>query len=152
MNLMLNQKDYFILTERNIIIEYYSGEFRVDEFLEFKKTIAKDPNYDPNFNVFHDFRNAEFIFNMNDISKYIAHLTENKEYLIHRKSSMLTNSPNQVVTSLMFEMLKKNLPIKTRVCSTLDYALDFIGLLSEDRGIVESWIEKRSLSLKKQSE
>lgn len=152
MNLMLNQKDYFILTERNIIIEYYSGEFRVDEFLEFKKTIAKDPNYDPNFNVFHDFRNAEFIFNMNDISKYIAHLTENKKYLIHRKSSMLTNSPNQVVTSLMFEMLKKNLPIKTRVCSTLDYALDFIGLLSEDRGIVESWIEKRSLSLKKQSE
>lgn len=117
---------YLIDIDKCLIIEYYSGVFNADEFIEFKTLVGRDKDYNPNFNILHDFRETEFSVGINGILKYVTLISENAHYVGNRKSVMLTSTPNQVVVSLQFDMLKQNLPISVKVCSTFRTALAFL--------------------------
>jgi hypothetical protein len=133
---------YQIIVDKSLIIESYNGKFTVNELIEFKKIVGNDIYYNPNFNIVHDFRGAEFQFKIEEISKYIKLISENKKYIGNRKSTMLTATPNQVATSIGFDMFKKDLKIDVNVCSTFETAFDFVGLHVKDWGQVESQINK----------
>ena len=139
---METKKEYIIIPEKKLIIEYYSGQFQVDELIAFKEAICADKNYNPNFNVINDFRDAEFLFEIDEISKYIQFILKTKKSYGHRKATMLTKTPNQVVTSLGFEMLKKDIPISVKVVSTIEAAIDFIGLSLKDKTSIETCIKQ----------
>lgn len=124
---MTKTLDYVILPDKSLIIEFYRGKFYVDELIDFKKRVGSDKKYNPNYDIIHDFRELEFLFKINEVSKYVEVISKNHKYVGNRKSTMLTNTPNQVTTSLGFEILKKNLPIEVKVCSELETALAFIG-------------------------
>ena len=53
---------------------------------------------------------------------------------------MVTATPNQVATSIGFDMFKKDLKIDVNVCSTFETAFDFVGLHVNDWGLIESQI------------
>ena len=78
---MVNKIEYIILDNKCLIIESYRGNFNVDDLIEFKKKMGNDTIYNPNFNVIHDFRKAEFLFDIDEISKY----AEKKNNLIYKK-------------------------------------------------------------------
>ncbi|MDA3780814.1 MAG: hypothetical protein PF487_11445 [Bacteroidales bacterium] len=137
---MVNKKEYLILDNKSLIIESYSGTFHVDELIEFKIKVSNDKIYNPNFNVIHDFRKFEFLSNIEEISKYIDLISKNKKLLGNRKSVMITETPNQVVTSMGFDLLKKKLPIYVKVCSTFETVFNFIGIPKNDWKFVESLI------------
>lgn len=131
---------YQIIVDKSLIIESYTGKFNVNELIEFKKIVGEDKHYNPNFNIIHDFRDIEFELKIKEISQYINFISDNKKYIGNRKSTMVTATPNQVATSIGFDMLKKDLKIDVNVCSTLEKAFDFIELPMNDRGLVESQI------------
>lgn len=137
---MKNKIEYIILNNKFLIIESYIGSFNVEELIEFKKKVGNDKIYNPNFNVIHDFRKAEFLFDIKEISKYISIISTNNKLLNNRKSVMITETPNQVVTSLGFDLLKNELPIHIKVCSTLGTCFNFIELPKNDWEFIESLI------------
>lgn len=129
---------YKILKEKSLILEYYSGRFDVDQLINCKKRIANDKTYDPNFNVIHDIRNLELLFEIDEVKKYVNLLSEDKRYLGERKSAMVTQTPDQVIISMGFEMLKENLPITFKICSTVEAACVFIGFSQDEYEMIES--------------
>lgn len=133
--------DYIILKDRRLIIEYYRGTYNVNELIDFKIKVGNDPDYDPNFDVVHDFRDLIFDLEIEEVSKYIQVLTENEKYVGRRRSTMITQTPNQVTASLGFELLKKELPISVKVCSTIEVALAYIKIPRKE------WDEIASLLL-----
>lgn len=143
---MKNRTEYKIFDNKSLIIESYIGSFNVDALIEFKKKVTNDKCYNPNFNVIHDFRKLEFRFDVEKISKYISFVSKMNKLLVNRKSVMITETPNQVVASMAFDLMKNKLPIQVKVCTTLGTAFKFIGLPKNDWEFVEASVS----SLKKQ--
>ncbi|NOQ26770.1 MAG: hypothetical protein GQ564_15525 [Bacteroidales bacterium] len=138
---MTKKLDYLIIAEKALIIEFYRGKYYVDELIDFKKKVGNDKEYNPCYNIIQDFREVEFLFKINEVSKYVEFISNNEKYLARRKSTMITETPNQVVTSIGFEILKKELPIQVKVCSTVEVAFAFVKLPGCDWEIVESLID-----------
>ncbi len=137
---MANKIEYLIVDNKSLIIESYIGNFNVDELIEFKKKVGNDKIYNPNFNVIHDFRKAEFLFDIGEIAKYISLISKNNKLLGNRKSVMITETPNQFVTSMGFDLMKNKLSIQVKVCSTLETSFNFIELPKKDWKFIESLV------------
>ena len=137
---MENKKEYIILDNKSLVIESYIGNFNVDELIEFKKEVGDDKIYNPNFDVIHDFRKSEFLFDIDEIAKYISLISKNNKLLGNRKSVMITETPNQFVTSMGFDLMKNKLPIQVKVCSTFGTAFNFIDLPKKDWKFIESLV------------
>lgn len=139
----MNQKlEYLILVEYCLIIEYYSGKFDIDDLIALKKHVAKDKDYNPNYNIIHDFRDMEFLLGPKDVAKYVKLIREDQKYLGTRKSTMITATPNQVVASIGFDLLKDDLPISVKVCSTLETAFAFLQIPLVKRNTIESLLQE----------
>ncbi len=138
---MSKKLDYLIIAEKALIIEYYRGKYHVDELIDFKKKVGNDKEYNPCYNIIQDFREVEFLFKIKEVSKYVEFISTNEKYLARRKSTMITETPNQVAASIGFEILKKDLPIEIKVCSTVQVAFAFVDLPGFDWEIVESLID-----------
>ncbi len=135
---MFNRFEYVILSDKSLILEYYNGDFQGNELIELKKKVSRDKCYNPNFNIIHDFRDAEFLFEDVEMLKYIKHIFDNSNMFGIRKSTMITRNPNQVVASALFDIHKKDLPISIKICSTFECAFMFVGLAINDWESVES--------------
>lgn len=144
---MTNLKAYNINKDKQYILEYYGGKFDLDELIEFKLQIANEISYNPNFNIIHDFRDAEFGFSYADVKKYVETLQNTNHLVGNRKSVTITQTPNQVITSVGFEMQKKNLPIPFKTTSTIDAAIKFAGLAESEIILVETWFKMNNLKL-----
>ena len=137
---MVNKIEYLILDNKSLIIESYIGSFDIDELIEFKMKVGNDKKYNPNFNVIHDFRKLKFLLGIEEISEYIRLISKNNKLLGNRKSVMITDTPNQVVISMGFDLLKNELPIQVKVCSTIKTAFNFIELPKKEWEFIESLI------------
>ena len=139
---MDQKREYLILIEYNLIIEYYGGKFNVDELIAFKQHIAKDKDFNPNYNIIHDFRDIKFMLGPRDVAKYVKLLNDDPKYVGTRKSTMVTATPNQVAASIGFDLLKDDLPISVKVCSTLETAFAFTEVPLSDRNTIEDYFLK----------
>ncbi len=54
----------------------------------------------------------EFISELAEVLKHVEVLSNNKDYFGNRNSTMLTETPNQVTSSLGFKMLKNEWPYR----------------------------------------
>jgi len=134
--------DYIIIHEKKLIIEYFSGKINLNTILELKHKESRDTNYNRNYNIIDDSRNAEFLLNTSDITNYINHIRNNELINGKRNAAYLTKTPNQVVIAALFDVLKKELPINVGIVSTLDAALYKVGLFEYDKKMVEYNLEK----------
>jgi len=139
---MTNKLKYSILPDKSLIIEYYRGNFHVDELIDFKRKVGTDRAYNPNYNVISDIREVDFLFKINEVTKYVKFLSENQKHIGNRKTAMITMTPNQVITSLGFDIRKDKMPILFKVFSTLETACAFIGLSIDDCELVDMLINK----------
>jgi len=138
----MNKLNYFILPHKSLIIEYYRGAFHADELIGFKQKIGEDAAYDPNYNVISDIRELFFLFEIDEVKKYMEFIAKNKRHIGNRKTAMITSTPSQVVTSLKFNILKTNLPIVLEVFSVPEAAYAFIELSIEDSELVDNLLNK----------
>lgn len=148
---MINLKTYQINVDKQYILEYYVGKFDVDELIDFKKQVSADKLYNANFNVIHDFRDAEFNFAFEDVGSYVETLQNNTKMVGKRKSVTITKTPNQVTTSISFDSKKKQLPIYFKITSTIEAALEFINLPKSEHSIVTDYFKMNKIKLENQS-
>lgn len=141
---MVNRKEYKIIPDQFLIVEYYNGDFPIEELIEFKDLISRDEDYSPNFNIIHDIRKANFLFQFDQITQYVDFLFSDKKYIGKRKSVVLTTSPEQVIIGLGFDMKKGDLPIDVKVASTFETSLLFFNNPLSLKVSIETWIESIS--------
>ena len=139
---MTKKLKYVILENESLIIEYYCGKFYVNDLIDFKKRIGKDKKFKPTYNVISDIRELEFLFKMPEVKQYVDFLVTNQKQVGIRKTTMITDTPNQVITSLSFDILKGTLPINFKVYSSLESAYAFLGLSLSDGELVDSHLIK----------
>ncbi|MFZ2284584.1 MAG: hypothetical protein WAV86_11975 [Lutibacter sp.] len=118
--------NYKILKEHNLIVEYHSGILDADSFIEFKKSITLDPLFLPSLNYFVHLKKVTFSTNLEDIDKYVRFLDANSKVYGNRRVALITDTPNQVVSTTMFKMMQNN-SHSVEVFSTNENALEWLN-------------------------
>ena len=118
---------YKILKEYNLIIEYHTGTLDADSFIAFKKSITLDASFLPSLHYFVHLKNVTFSTNLEDIDKYANFLEANSKIFGNRRVALITNTPNQVVSTTMFKMMQQNKSQSVEVFSTNTSALEWLN-------------------------
>ncbi|OGS72698.1 MAG: hypothetical protein A3F91_07230 [Flavobacteria bacterium RIFCSPLOWO2_12_FULL_35_11] len=119
--------NYKILKEHNLIVEYHTGILDADSFIEFKKSITLDPLFLPSLNYFVHLKKVTFNTNPEDIDKYVRFLDANSKVYGNRRVALITNTPNQVVSTTMFKMMQQNKSQSVEIFSTNENALEWLN-------------------------
>ncbi|PHS51417.1 MAG: hypothetical protein COB01_10290 [Lutibacter sp.] len=126
---------YHILKENELIIEHHSGNLDIGSFINFKTTLSTDPSFSPNFNFIMDLRDVTFETSESDLKKYADFLTNSKKYKGKRKIAVITNTPNQVVSSVLFKQMYSNPSHIIEIFSTVNSALKWLQI--EDLSVLK---------------
>ncbi len=123
----MKKSSYKILVKEKLILEYYSGEIRMDDLLYSKEIISEDKIYNPEFNIIHDFRDANFIMAKEDVDKIQDFFKAHPKIDYERSGAYLTSKPNEVVFATFFSDILKTFKIKTEIFSTVEASLTWIS-------------------------
>lgn len=118
---------YKILKEHNLIVEYHSGILDADSFIAFKKSITLDSLFLPSLHYFVHLKNVTFSTNLEDIDTYANFLEDNSKVFGNRRVALITNTPNQVVSTTMFKMIQQNKSQSVEIFSTNEKALEWLN-------------------------
>jgi hypothetical protein len=118
---------YKILNKERLIVEYHSGDINIDEFINSRKIISSDSEYNADFDLIFDFRDVNMIVSQQDIDKFVVFLKNFNPILGKRKSAYLTSKPHEVVITTLFSMNIKDLSILPHTFSSLEGVVAWIG-------------------------
>jgi len=141
-SIMENAMQYQIIPERNLILEYYSGVIHKMDILNFKIEISKNVAYNHSYNIIHDFRDANFITDVNEIKSFIDHIKSNKRTYAQKKISFITDNPNQVSITYLFTLFKKETLLIADTFSTVEGAVVWVGLKPTETDYIKSLFEE----------
>jgi len=99
--------NYKILKEQDLIVEYHSGMLDAHSFIAFKKSITLDTLFLPSLHYFVHLKNVTFSTNLEDIDKYANFLEANSKVFGNRRVALITDTPNQIVSTTMFKVMQK---------------------------------------------
>lgn len=129
-----NLYKYYILKDKNLLIEILRGSFDLDEFVNLKKSESEDPDFDPNFNSILDIRNIENAFSekiIKDLEKFSGIIKTIQPIPNRRRAAVITSTPAQV-TGITWYKLIDDRGIDYEVFSTLERALEWLGISKID--------------------
>jgi hypothetical protein len=121
---------YYILKDKNLIIEILRGRFDLSEFINLKKSESEDPDFDPNFNSLLDIRNIKNAFSKeirDDLEKYLGLIKTIQHVTKRKKTAVITGTPSQV-TGITWYTLIDDRGIDYKVFSTLKAATEWLGV------------------------
>ncbi len=144
---MKNYIDFIILKDKKLILEYYYGIIQIEDFIRIHKRKSNDKDFNPNYNLLIDFRDADIRLSKKDVLELVQFHKNNPKLFGTRYAAHITKTPKQVVAGTKFDTLNKELPVKIKVFSTVEAALSWVRLSLKDKDILESFIEE----FKKQS-
>ncbi|HSQ47582.1 MAG TPA: hypothetical protein VLM44_11775 [Lutibacter sp.] len=119
--------NYKILKEQNLIVEYHSGILDAESFIAFKKSITLDALFLPSLHYFVHLKNVTFSANLEDIDTYAKFLEANSKVFGNRRVALITNTPNQVVSTTIFKMMQQNKSQSVEIFSTNERALEWLN-------------------------
>jgi hypothetical protein len=117
---------YKILKVHNLIVEYHTGILDVDSFINFRQNITLDPLFLPSLNYFVHFKKVTFSTNSDDINKYANFMADNYNVYGNRRVALITNTPNQVVSTTLFKMIHQKTS-QVEIFSTNESALEWLN-------------------------
>jgi len=119
---------YRILPDKNLVIEYHSGVLKVEDYIEFKKKLHTDPLFKADLKHFIHHKNVVFNTKPADIVHFTKYINSVAELLGNRKVALVTDTPNQVVSTTMYKMMQKNPTQTVDVFSTLESGLNWLDV------------------------
>jgi hypothetical protein len=139
---MLKKVFFKILPEEQLIIEYFSGSVSWHDLVEMKRLEVSEPNYNPNFNVITDIREAVLNLEaLDEIESYLDFLKSNQKSVGTRKTAILTDNSEQVIHSELLRVMKNDLPINIKTVSTYQAVFEWVEILPKDRERIENYLE-----------
>ena len=139
---MLKKVFYKIFVEEKLIIEYFNGPVSWTDLVEMKRNEVAEPNYNPNYSVITDVREA--ILNLSDldnVSQYIDFLKSNIKSIGNRRTAILTTNTEQVIFSELLKAMNENLPISLKTVSTYDGVFEWLQLTPKAAHTVRNYLE-----------
>jgi hypothetical protein len=121
---------YIIVPPKKLILEYYSGEIRMSDLIQFKRIISKDPNYNFYFNTIIDFRDAELLINNDEFVRLLEFFRKKFRVTGMRNVAYLTSTPNAVVITTLFSLLADeyaDLNFNLKTFSTIEAASNWFS-------------------------
>ncbi len=86
--------------------------------------MAKD--FKPGLNYFIHHKNVTFLTNQTDIKKFVDFLGSRSDSLGKRKVALITNTPNQVVSTTIYKIMQASLNQEVEIFSTNGAALNWL--------------------------
>jgi hypothetical protein len=102
--------------------------------------IIEDKNYNQGFRIINDFRNAKIIAGESEVKALIETLRNNRKIFDKRISAILTNTPNQVALTTIYQMNLKDSPINVEIFSTLQAAIKWLGISLDNLKLINDAI------------
>lgn len=121
---------YKILYDRQLIIEYYSGEITTEDLLFFKNAIHEEPNHNLYWNTVLDLRDCNLLVKGDELPEIIDFFKKNSsEKSGTRNVAYITSKPNEAALSTLYAIAikKSGLNFNPNVFSTLMAVSNFIG-------------------------
>ncbi len=133
---------YIIITRERLIIEYHSGDININDFIESRKIISSDRDYNPDFDTVFDFRDANMIANEKDIKSFMSFFKGFNPIWGKRKSAYLTSKPNHVVITTVFSLEIKDFSISPMTFSTIEALVEWLNKEKINKEILTEIIEE----------
>ena len=125
---MFNLKSsYKILKEYNLLIEVHSGTIDFESYVNFKKKVISDSEFSPNLNFLINFTNAFFTITNEEIEYLVDFISKNSKLNNKRYTALVTDTPNQLVSSTLFKILQNNPLRPVEIFSTNECALEWLN-------------------------
>ena len=138
---MKNYINYHIIKEKKLIVEYYSGSIYLNDFIEIHDRKSNDKDFNKNYNLIIDFRDAEIHLNEKEVLELVSYHKDNEKLFGSRYAAHITKTPKQVVAGFNFDFYNKELPVKIKVFSTLEASLGWVGLTIKDKNIIKTYFD-----------
>jgi hypothetical protein len=133
---------YSILKEEGLIIQFHQNELKLDGMKKLKLDIINDPDFDPNFVFLIDVKNAQIMMTTDELAQYGNFVSANLKLKGARRLAILTTNSNQVVKSVIYTQNSNLKPLVYEIFSTLDGALNWLGVDTFNLKIIASEIKK----------
>ena len=119
---------YKIIKEGNLVIQCHSGILDLNSYTSFAQKLILDPLFSPNLDHLVCVRKVAFRATMSDVIKYIKFSKENFKTPKKRYISIITNTPNQVVLSTLFKILRQDPVQSIEIFSTEKKAIEWLDI------------------------
>jgi hypothetical protein len=138
MDLYLN---YSILKEFNLVYSIVEGDYSLENYINLRKNIISDSNYNSSYNHIIDFRNSKYLGKNEEINNYIEWKIKHNE-LGKVKTSLLIDLPHQSVVTTLFISHPLVSNLETDIFTTLKGSLNFVGINQSHLGLIKKEIKK----------
>jgi hypothetical protein len=132
---------YKILPDLRLIIEVFCGNISFEDAIEMKKREIQDKDYNPNFNFIVSTVDVDISFDEKLVRKYIDIIKDNPKIIGKRRSALITATPTQVAMTILYELALKDLPMNFKIVSTLQAAIEWVGLSKVHESVIIENIE-----------
>lgn len=119
---------YKILPQYQLIIEYLYGKVSINDGRLMKQMEISDNDYNPDYSFLVDIRNCNLEVSNNDLVDYIRYVRSISEDVHHRKSAIITNTPEQVAYAMLYCEMGKGLKTNWKIFSTYKSAVQWLGI------------------------
>lgn len=117
---------YKILSDLKVTIQYIGGKIARSDIIEFTDQMRKHPDFNPNYDVIIDIRDADVALDEDFLKKYTEHIKNLENFIARRKVAFLTAEPEQYLSAYFSKMHARKLPLRFDIFSTEEAALEFI--------------------------
>ncbi|MBN2167116.1 MAG: STAS/SEC14 domain-containing protein [Marinilabiliaceae bacterium] len=133
---------YKIIPELKLVIEFYSGKIRINDFIELIEKEVKDERFNSKYNTIVSIDQADVdLINFSEAKNWVESVRSFEDYIGRRKFAIVTSSIKQVIISTMFVYEAKILPMQIKVFSSIEAALRWNLINSEEQSPVIKKIE-----------
>lgn len=121
-----------IFAKCNLVVEVNKGPLVLENYINLKLRIIKDPQFKPSMNYLICLKDADFSkVKFEDLEKLVIFKKNKAKILGERKVALVTSSPSQVVSSILYKETLNDFKSTVEVFSTAEKALGW--LLEKDQ-------------------
>lgn len=133
---------YKIIPEKKLVLDYFCGNLTWKDLMINKRKLVLEKDYNPTYNIIDDVRDGYAIFREEDIQKFVQLIKNEVGLYGKRKSAILTQTPNQLVNSVMLDALKDDLPIQFKTVSTFNEAAKWVEINISDFSLIKRYLKE----------
>ena len=132
---------YLIIKSLKLIVQFHQNNLSYEGLKKLKLSIINDPEYDPCFNFLLDLRLADTKMTPQELNNY-GNWVEAVLYDKPKQMALLTSNPHQVSRAFIFKLNENFKNLSYEVFSTMEGALNHVGVDVSNAQFVENEIDK----------
>lgn len=129
-----------------IILIKFQGNIYYADMLKLLHEILSSENYNPNYNILLDYRNASSIWFRLDIVDFVREFKKLVSFTGEKKYAYLISTTNQKYSIPIFKSLIKMSNLNVKYFNNYDESLDWLGIEVTDRSWINEFVDFNTLN------